>query len=59
MKKVREKPVDTALAPENVASATECTGLMPALPRDEAQDEADAVLYGIHRARKERDPSKG
>ena len=34
-----------------VASATECTGLMPTLPRDEAQDASSAALYAIHRAR--------
>lgn len=34
-----------------VASATECTGLMPALPDDAAQDAAEAALYGIHAAK--------
>lgn len=34
---------------ENVASATECTGLLPALPVDEPEAEADvARLYAIH-----------
>lgn len=33
-----------------VASATECTGLMPALPEDADQDAAEAALYGIHEA---------
>lgn len=33
---------------QSVASSTECTGLMPALPEDDAQDEAEAALYGIH-----------
>ena len=42
---------------ETVASATECTGLMPALPRDEAQDEAEAALYGIHAAKDGRQSS--
>ena len=36
---------------ENVASLTECTGLMPALPRDEEEDESSAALYQIHSAR--------
>ena len=37
---------------EDVVSATECTGLMPALPKDEAQDINYAQLYGIHSAEK-------
>ena len=36
---------------ENVASATECTGLMPALPEDDAEDMAEAALYGVHPAK--------
>lgn len=39
---------------EDVASLTECTGLMPALPKDEAQDVSYASLYGIHKAAKPR-----
>ena len=39
----------------DVASATECTGLMPALPEDEAQDAAEAELYGIHDAAHDRE----
>lgn len=42
---------DDSLAPETVASATECTGLMPALPRSDAGDAARASLYGIHAAK--------
>lgn len=34
-----------------VASATECTGLMPALPDNDVQDAVEAALYGIHAAR--------
>lgn len=37
---------------EEVASATECTGLMPVLPMDQEQDANYASLYGIHRSRK-------
>ena len=37
--------------PENVASAAECTGLMPALPPDDAANANLAALYGIHRAK--------
>ena len=35
---------------EEVASFTECTGLMPALPKDGEQDENYAELYAIHKA---------
>ena len=38
----------------DVASATECTGLMPALPQDESQDVNSARLYGIHPAKRRR-----
>ena len=37
------------------ASFTECTGLMPALPADEAQDEALTSLYAVHPAKESRD----
>lgn len=40
---------------ENVASATECTGLMPALPADMPDgDENTARLYAIHAPEKKR-----
>lgn len=45
--KARELPVE----PEDVASATECTGLMPALPGSSEGAAEEAALYGIHRAR--------
>lgn len=55
---MRRKQACAVRAPEAaVASATECTGLMPALPRDEAQDEAEAALYGIHAAKDGRQSS--
>ena len=38
-----------------VASNTECTGLMPALPRDAGEDANSAALYDIHRAKSVRD----
>lgn len=38
----------------DVASATECTGLMPALPRTDAEDADRAALYAVHRGRKSR-----
>ena len=47
----------TANESEHVASATECTGLMPALPGDEAGNEAEAALYGIHAAKDGRQSS--
>jgi hypothetical protein len=31
-----------------VASTTECTGLMPALPQNEDEDESYASLYATH-----------
>ena len=34
-----------------VASSTECTGLMPALPKDDEEDVQCAALYAIHDAR--------
>ena len=39
---------------ENAASATECTGLMPALETDHAANEASASLQGIHTAKIEK-----
>ncbi len=36
---------------EEVASATECTGLMPALPVNDEADAASAALYVIHAAK--------
>ena len=39
-----------------VASATECTGLMPSLPQDESEDEHSAKLYGIHMAKQKKRP---
>ena len=35
----------------DVACSTECTGLMPALPRDDAEDAASASLCAIHNAK--------
>lgn len=35
---------------EKVISGTECTGLMPALPQDDEQDEHYASLYAVHDA---------
>lgn len=39
---------------ENAASATECTGLMPALETDRAANEASAALQGVHAAKIEK-----
>ena len=41
---------DTFDGHENVASATECTGLMAAMPRNMTEDENRAELYAIHSA---------
>ena len=46
-----KKLPDAVRETEEVASATECTGLMPALPRDDAEDESAAALYAIHSAK--------
>ena len=45
-------------APEGaeIASATECTGLLAALPPDDAQAESLTELSGVHSAR---DPRRG
>jgi hypothetical protein len=51
MKAKRRRVKDATGEMPVVASATECTGLMPALPEGEAQDEAEAALYGIHAAK--------
>lgn len=42
---------DAAIETEDVASATECTGLMPALTADDGQ-RACAALYAVHRPAK-------
>lgn len=36
-----------ALDRVHAASATECTGLMSALPADEAEDRSEAALYDV------------
>ena len=50
--------MDTRKFPEDEAmqtvSATECTGLMPALPQNQDQDAALAAMYGIHKAKKKK-----
>ena len=48
MKERQRRAGAVSIDAEDVASATECTGLMPALPRSDAEDEAEASLYGIH-----------
>ena len=49
----------TSLDACEVASSTECTGLMPALSEDEAEDANRAALYGIHRAARPRRKAPG
>lgn len=61
MKDQQRKADDTFGVTADVASATECTGLMPALPQGDAADANSAALCGIHgakRARKKRDRKK-
>ena len=50
MTRKRSRRADVAPETREVASFTECTGLMPALPRDEAEDKSSAALYDIHSA---------
>ena len=50
MKRKHSREADEAPETPEVASYTECTGLMPALPQDEAEDESCAALYDIHSA---------
>lgn len=37
---------------EQVASATECTGLIPALPQSDDEGKHCAALYAVHRPKK-------
>lgn len=39
---------------EQVASLTECTGLIPALPQDEQQNVNSAALFAIHSAKRKK-----
>lgn len=48
------KDEDAPRAVEDVASATECTGLVPALT-DAAGEDARRGLYGVQRGKKRRD----
>ena len=52
MKRDKHNPDGSFQENEVVASATECTGLMPALPQDDVSDENSASLYGIHDAKR-------
>lgn len=52
MKKDRQNPKDDPFYQvQKVASATECTGLIPTLPQDQAQDTHYAQLYSTHRGK--------
>ena len=49
----RECQRDDAAAPDiaaDVASATECTGLIPALPENAFEADSQAALGAVHRA---------
>ena len=49
------KEKDPFFETDQVASMTECTGLMPTLPRDARQDKEYASLYAIHNAKRKKD----
>lgn len=48
MKNDQEKKRDPFYEISSVASATECTGLMPSLPQNEDEDESLSSLYATH-----------
>ena len=48
MKGNTERSEDPFYELTRVASATECTGLMPSLPQSEEEDENYASLYATH-----------
>ena len=48
MKGIRRRKQDPFYDLTRVASATECTGLMPSLPQSEEEDENYASLYATH-----------
>ena len=54
---------ESFFAHENVSSATECTGLIPALPDDEDMGdeglEDESKLYAIHAPARKRDRKDG
>ena len=50
MKTVRNREADTFRETEDVASSTECTGLIPALPLDNCEDQSLSALYGVRSA---------
>lgn len=53
-----DKERDPFFDAEQVASLTECTGLMPALPKDAQQDVNYAELYAIHCAKRKPEKKK-
>lgn len=48
MKGIRKRKQNPFYELSRVASATECTGLMPSLPQSEEEDENYASLYATH-----------
>jgi hypothetical protein len=48
LKGVRKRKMDPFYDLSKVASATECTGLIPSLPQSEEEDENYANLYSTH-----------
>ncbi|MCI5660635.1 MAG: hypothetical protein MR371_00140 [Clostridia bacterium] len=47
----KDDPFDEAM---KVASSSECTGLMPALPATEQEDVNTVALYAIHKAKEKK-----
>ncbi len=48
LKGIRKRKQNPFYDLSKVASATECTGLMPSLPQSEDEDESYASLYSTH-----------
>lgn len=48
LKGIRKRKKDPFYELAKVASATECTGLIPSLPQNEDEDENYASLYATH-----------
>jgi hypothetical protein len=48
-RKDRKPPLEPIYDVENLASASECTGIAPAPVQNDAEADATAALYAIHR----------
>ena len=57
--KRKDKPLGGAIPKaEDVVSATECTGLIPALPQNGAEADEAASLYAVHGAKGSKRPKE-